>query len=283
MYNERCEKMIKKPDLSVYVESVDYIKSKIETIPEIAIILGSGLGGIAESLDDPVIMPYNSIPNFPNITILYHKGDLICGKLKNKNVLVMNGRFHYYEGYEMWEIAYPIAVIKLLGIKKLIITNASGGIGENIRIGDLVCIKDHIKLAPDSPERGSNISILGERFFDMQSVYDSQMRTLAHKKARELDIELKDGIYAYMSGPQYETPAEINMLRILGATTVGMSTVPEVIEAAHCKIPVLCISCVTNMAAGITGASISEREVLDTGKIISKKLILLLQSLIEIL
>lgn len=283
MYNERCEKMIKKPDLSVYVESVDYIKSKIETIPEIAIILGSGLGGIAESLDDPVIMPYNSIPNFPSITILYHKGDLICGKLKNKNVLVMNGRFHYYEGYEMWEIAYPIAVIKLLGIKKLIITNASGGIGENIRIGDLVCIKDHIKLAPDSPERGSNISILGERFFDMQSVYDSQMRTLAHKKARELDIELKDGIYAYMSGPQYETPAEINMLRILGATTVGMSTVPEVIEAAHCKIPVLCISCVTNMAAGITGASISEREVFDTGKIISKKLILLLQSLIEIL
>ncbi len=275
--------MIKKPDLSVYVESVDYIKSKIETIPEIAIILGSGLGGIAESLDDPVIMPYNSIPNFPSITILYHKGDLICGKLKNKNVLVMNGRFHYYEGYEMWEIAYPIAVIKLLGIKKLIITNASGGIGENIRIGDLVCIKDHIKLAPDSPERGSNISILGERFFDMQSVYDSQMRTLAHKKARELDIELKDGIYAYMSGPQYETPAEINMLRILGATTVGMSTVPEVIEAAHCKIPVLCISCVTNMAAGITGASISEREVFDTGKIISKKLILLLQSLIEIL
>ncbi|MDD4773968.1 MAG: purine-nucleoside phosphorylase, partial [Eubacteriales bacterium] len=173
-----------------------------------------------------------------------------------------------------------IGVFKLLGVRKLIITNAAGGISEKYRLGDIVSVRDHIKLTSESPCRGANILDFGERFFDMQRVYDMGLNMLAQRKARELGIELKEGIYGYMSGPQYETPAEINMLRTMGATLVGMSTVPEVIQAAQCRIPVLCLSCVTNMAAGITGTAITEKEVLDTGKAISQKFKTLLSSII---
>jgi purine-nucleoside phosphorylase len=233
--------------------------------------LGSGLGSFAESISDKILIPYSEIPNFPRTTVSYQKGELICGNVGGHRVLAMNGRFHYYEGYEMWETAYPVGVFKLLGVRKLIITNAAGGISDRYRLGDLVGVRDHIKLSPDSSCRGANISEFGDRFFDMQRVYDQSLFMLAQRKARELEIELKEGIYGYMAGPQFETPAEINMLRILGATLVGMSTVAEVIFAAQCRIPVLCISCVTNMAAGITGTSITEKEVLDTGKVVAQK------------
>lgn len=273
--------MEKKADLSAYIESANYIKNAVGSVPDLALILGSGLGGFADTLENKIVLPYSDIPNFPVSTVSYQKGELICGTHNGKRLLVMNGRFHYYEGYEMWQTAYPIGVFKLLGVKKLIITNAAGGISDKYRLGDLVSVRDHIKLAPDSPCRGENIPAFGERFFDMQRVYDKNFHSLAVKKAAELNIELKEGVYGYMTGPQYETPAEISMLRTLGATLVGMSTVAEVIMAAQCRIPVLCISCVSNMAAGITGAAITSKEVLDTGKLISSKFTSLVSSVIS--
>ncbi len=261
---------------SAYCESAEYIKCKIKETPDVAIILGSGLGGYADHLENTVVIPYKDIPNFPVSTVSYQKGELVYGIINGKKVLAMNGRFHYYEGYEMWEAAYPIGVFKVLGIKNLIITNAAGGISTEYTPGDLVCINDHIKFSPDSPARGANIPQFGERFFDMQSVYSKALAKIAKEKADELSISLKNGVYGYMTGPQYETPSEIKMLAAVGATAVGMSTVPEVIMAAQCKIPVLCISCITNMAAGITGAIIDENEVVETGMRISdnfKKLI----------
>jgi len=256
-----------------YRESADYIKGIIREKPDIAIILGSGLGSFCELLSDTVAVHYSEIPNFPVSTVSYQKGELVFGKLYDsdggfKKVLCMNGRFHYYEGWEMWQTAYPIGVFKLLGIEKMIITNAAGGIGftdgRRMAPGDLVLISDTIKLAPDSPLRGANIAEFGQRFFDMQSVLDKELRALAHNCAKDLGFSLDEGVYAYMAGPQYETPAEIRMLKLLGANLVGMSTVPEIIFAAQLGIKVLGISCVTNMAAGITGAALTEEEVCDT-------------------
>ena len=251
-----------------YLESAEYIKSKINAEPDVAIILGSGLGSFAEQFDNPVIIPYNEIPNFPVSTVSYHKGEFVYGEIGGKKVLAMNGRFHFYEGYEMWQTAYPIGVFKILNVKKLIITNAAGGISEDYRPGDFVCVRDHIKLVPDSPMRGKHIPEFGgQRFFDMQHVYDKEMIALAHR----IDPDLKDGVYAYMAGPQFETPAEIRMLKIMGATLVGMSTIAEVIAAANYGLPVLCISCVSNMAAGITGAVLTHEEVVETGLLIAEK------------
>ena len=263
--------MIEKAEYRHYEESADYIRSKINGQPDIAIILGSGLGSFADEIVDKIIIPYKEIPNFPVSTVSFHKGEFVYGTLNGKNILCMNGRIHYYEGYEMWQTAYPIGVFKLLGIKKVIITNASGGISDEYNLGELVCVNDHIKMVPDSPLRGANIDKFGERFFDMQSVYNKDFIATAHKTADKLSIPLKDGVYGYMAGPQFETPAEIRMLRTLGATLVGMSTVAEIIMAAHCGLPVLCISCVSNMAAGITGAAITHEEVVETGKMIADK------------
>lgn len=273
-----------------YLESANFIKEKIKNTPDIALILGSGLGEFADRLSDSITIPYREIPHFPTSTVSYQKGVLVYGKLKyddgtEKSVLAMNGRFHYYEGWEMWQTAYPVGVFKLLGIDKLIITNAAGGIGYNddreIRPGDLVMVTDQIKLSPDSPMRGVNIPEFGERFFDMQSVFDKGLREIAKKNADELGFTLKEGVYAYMAGPQYETPAEIKALKIMGANLVGMSTVAEVIFAAQLGIKVLCISCVSNMAAGITGNPLTEKEVLDTAKEISEKFKNLLRGVIK--
>jgi purine-nucleoside phosphorylase len=206
-----------------------------------------------------------------------HKGELIFGGVADseneslKQVLVMNGRFHYYEGYEMEDTAYPVGVFYLLGIRNIIVTNATGGINLTFHPGDLVCVHDHIKLTAECPVRGPNISEFGARFFDMQSVYSKDFIEKAKLCAINLGFALKDGVYAYMSGPQYETPAEIRMLRTLGADLVGMSTVAEVIQAAQCGIKVLCISCVTNYAAGIKNEPLSHEEVVEAGEEISWK------------
>lgn len=272
----------KKADYSQYVESAEYIRKKLDgKIPEIAMILGSGLGEHADRIKDQIVIPYREIPNFPLSTVSYQKGELVCGYLGGKYVAAMNGRFHYYEGWEMWQTAYPVFVFKLLGIDKMIITNAAGGINESYTPGDLVRVKDHVKLSPDSPLRGMNIPEFGERFFDMQSVYDKGLAEIAHKSAEKYNISLSEGIYAYMSGPQYETPSEIKMLKLLGADLVGMSTVAEIIAAAQCKIKVLCISCVSNMAAGITGAAITEEEVLEAGRKIASSFASLITDIIE--
>ena len=264
-----------------YIESAEYIKKQIGCVPDTALILGSGLGDYAAELRNTVIIPYKDIPNFPVSTVVFHKGELVCGEIHGKNILVMNGRFHYYEGYEMRQTAYPIGVFKLLGIKKIIITNAAGGISENYEAGDLVCVHDHIKLVSESPVRGTNIPEFGERFFDMQSVYDKKFIEKAHIAAEKLGIVLKDGVYGYMAGPQFETPAEIKMLKIIGATLVGMSTVAEVIIAAQCGIPVLCISCVSNMAAGIADEILTHEKVVETGNMIKNKFLKLLNEIIK--
>lgn len=270
---------------SDYRESADYILSRIGETPDTAIILGSGLGDLAEKLEDRVVIPYREIPHFPVSTVSYQKGELVFGRLRGKKLLAMNGRFHYYEGWEMWQTAYPVGVFKLLGVSKMIITNAAGGIGYNdgrsLRPGDLVCVNDQIKLAPMSPLRGANIEEFGARFFDMQSVFDKNLIKLAHDVAREQGFELGDGVYAYMSGPQYETPAEIRALKLLGANLVGMSTVAENIFAAQLGIKVLCISCVTNMAAGITGAAITEDEVVEVAASIASKFERLISGVVE--
>jgi purine-nucleoside phosphorylase len=279
------ENKMSKAVFNDYKESADYISARISGKPDIAVILGSGLGEFAEKLKDRTVIPYGTIPHFPTSTVSYQKGELVYGMLGDKKILAMNGRFHYYEGWEMWQTAYPVGVFKLLGIDKMIITNAAGGIGYNdnrtMRPGDLVVVTDQIKLAPMSPVRGANIEEFGARFFDMQSVFDKELRDIAHKVASENGFELKEGVYAYMSGPQYETPAEIKALKLLGANLVGMSTVAEIIFAAQLGIKVLCISCVSNMAAGITGAAITEQEVLDTAAEISAKFKTLLSGVIE--
>ena len=263
--------MLTTPNMQMYQASADAISAAIREAgldqPALAVILGSGLGAYAASdcVTDRIVLPYREIPHFPTSTVSYQKGELVIGRVGEKTVLFFNGRFHYYEGWEMWQTAYPVNVCHLLGIAKMIITNAAGGINtDTLEPGDLVLLTDHIKLCADSPVRGRNESAFGERFFDMQAVYDDGVRALAHSCAADLGMTLKEGVYAYMAGPQFETPAEIRMLRLIGADVVGMSTVPEIIAAAHCGMKVLGISCVTNFAAGVTGAPMTEEEVLDT-------------------
>ena len=277
---------MQKAVFSDYRESADFISERIGgEKPDAALILGSGLGDFADRLEGQIVIPYREIPHFPISTVSYQKGELVFGRLNGKKILAMNGRFHYYEGWEMWQTAYPVGVFKLLGIDTMIVTNAAGGIGysdgRSMRPGDLVCVTDQIKLAPMSPLRGANIEEFGPRFFDMQSVFDKKLIALAHEVAAAQGFELLDGVYAYMSGPQYETPAEIRALGILGANLVGMSTVAENIFAAQLGIRVLCVSCVTNMAAGITGAAITEDEVVEVASSISSKFEALIGGVIE--
>ena len=277
---------MQKAVFSDYRESADFISERIGgEKPDAALILGSGLGDFADRLEGQIVIPYREIPHFPISTVSYQKGELVFGRLNGKKILAMNGRFHYYEGWEMWQTAYPVGVFKLLGIDTMIVTNAAGGIGysdgRSMRPGDLVCVTDQIKLAPMSPLRGANIEEFGPRFFDMQSVFDKNLVALAHEVAAAQGFELLDGVYAYMSGPQYETPAEIRALGILGANLVGMSTVAENIFAAQLGIRVLCVSCVTNMAAGITGAAITEDEVVEVASSISSKFEALIGGVIE--
>lgn len=279
------------PNKKMFLESAAYLKKEFAKVglpemPELAAILGSGLGAFADSdaVQNKVVVPYGDIPHFPTSTVDYQKGCLVAGMVDGHFVLLFNGRFHYYEGWEMWQAAYPVNVCRMLGVKTMVITNAAGGINTEVLCeGDLVAINDHIKLAPDSPVRGKNDDELGERFFDMQSVYDKAYLKAAHEIAKALGFVLKEGVYAYMTGPQYETPAEIRALRLLGADVVGMSTVPEVIAAAHVGIRVLCLSCVSNMAAGVTGKALGTDEVLETTAKTKDRFISLLQRLISVL
>ena len=249
--------------LQTIQQSVEFIKSKINYIPEIAVILGSGLGDFSKIIENPVIIPYSDIPNFPVSTVVTHAGKLYIGQVCGKNILLMSGRFHHYEGYSFEETAYPIRVMKQLGIKKLIVTNAAGGINQDYKPGDLMLIKDHIKFAIDSPCRGENIPALGSRFFDMSNAYSPVLRNIALQLAKDLKLDLKEGVYAFMAGPQFETPAEIRALRCLGADAVGMSTVAEVIEAVHSSIEVLGISCISNYAAGLSKNPVTDEDVIE--------------------
>ena len=259
------------------LQSTKYVKSKINTVPEIGIILGSGLGGLAKCIENSICIPYADIPNFVTSTAPGHVGQFIVGNLGNKNVICMQGRLHYYEGHNLQDIVLPIRVMKLLGVKTLIVTNASGGINTLFNVGDLMLIDDHINLMGINPLIGANIPQLGTRFFDMTFAYTPKLKEIAINSAQKLNIKLNRGVYLATSGPSYETPAEIKMFRTLGADAVGMSTVPEVLTASHCKMNVLAISLITNMAAGIIEKELSEDEVIEIGN----KCSTLLQNLIE--
>ncbi len=233
----------------MYREAAAYIFNQTGIRPQVGMILGTGLNALADAIEDAVVIPYGEIPRFPVSTV--HEGNLVLGSLSGTPVVCMQGRVHFYEGYSMQQLAFPVQVMHALGVKTLLITNASGGICPEYTPGQVVAIADHIKLDLDSPLRGKNPDDLGGRFFDMTQAYTPELLTLAQKAAEEIGYPLSEGVYAYMGGPQFETPAEIRMLRLLGADLVGMSTVPEVIAAAHCGIRVLALSCVTNMAAGM--------------------------------
>lgn len=244
-------------------ESIAYIKEKTELVPEIGLILGSGLGGMADKIENPCFIDYSEIPHFKSSTAPGHKGRFVIGMLCGKAVICMQGRLHFYEGYPMWNVTYPVRCMKLLGAEKLILTNACGSLNENISVGDFVMIKDHINYLGTNPLIGENEKEFGPRFFDMGNAYDKELRELAVQCAKKAQIDLKEGIFLAYSGPSYETPAEIRMFHSWGADTVGMSVVPESIVAAHCSMKVLAISCITNMAAGITDQKLSEDEVIE--------------------
>ncbi|MGM0410393.1 MAG: purine-nucleoside phosphorylase [Bacillota bacterium] len=243
--------------------AANYIEEKINLELEVGLILGSGLGILAEDIEDKVEIEYEEIPNFPVSTVEGHAGQLVIGKLEGKNVVAMQGRFHYYEGYTMQEITIPVRVMNLLGIEKMIVTNAAGGINRNFNPGDFMIITDHINLMGDNPLIGENYNEFGPRFPDMSEAYNKKLRDIAEKTAREEGLTIRNGVYAGMSGPSFETPTEIRKLRKDGADAVGMSTVPEVIVANHMDIDVLGISCITNMAAGILPQPLTHKEVIE--------------------
>jgi len=245
-------------------EAVAYIRSKSSLQPEVGVILGSGLGNVVDAVDIEATIPYGEIPGARASTVLGHQGRLVLGHAKGTPVAMMQGRVHFYEGYEMQEVMFLSRVLGRLGIKKLIVTNAAGGVNTSYTPGDLMIISDHIDLMGVNPLRGPNIDDLGVRFPDMSDAYSEELRAIAHEVAGQIGLEVKEGVYLALSGPTYETPAEIRAFRILGADAVGMSTAPEVIAMAQMQIPVLGISCITNMAAGVIKQKLMHQEVMDT-------------------
>jgi purine-nucleoside phosphorylase len=241
------------------------IRARINVEPRIAIVLGSGLGGFADDFDDAVGIPYEDITGFVRSTAQGHAGRLVVGKVDGVPLLAMQGRVHYYEGYSLEEVTFPIRTFKLLGIKTLVLTNAAGGINVQLTQGALMVISDHVNLMGNNPLRGPNDERFGPRFPDMSAVYAPELQELVVEEAKAIGVEVRRGIYGALSGPSYETPAEIHLLRNLGADAVGMSTVPEAIVARHMGLEVLGISCITNMAAGISDEPINHEEVMATG------------------
>lgn len=247
-----------------YQESAQFLKSRLgEFQPRVAMVLGSGLGYLGDLVEHAIVVPYGEIPHFKHSTAPGHKGQLVFGTLAGQPVAVMQGRMHHYEGYSYEEVAYAVRVLRLLGCETLFVTNAAGGVNYSFHAGDLMLITDQIKIFLESPLRGENLPEFGPRFPDSSYLYTPKLQELAKQQARALDIDLKTGVYMYFPGPQYETPAEIRMARILGADAVGMSTAPEVITAGHCGMDVLGITLVSNMAAGVLPQKLTEQEVLD--------------------
>ena len=248
---------------------------------DIGVILGSGLGDYAEALEDAVKLPYSEIPGFPRSTVAGHAGMWCCGTLYGKRVVMMQGRFHYYEGYGMKDVTLQVRVMQKIGVKTLIVTNAAGGVNLGYHPGELMVIGDMFSMTAQNPLIGPNLDAFGPRFPDMSCAFDKELRALAHECANEQGFALREGVYAQMTGPTYETPAEIRMLRTLGADAVGMSTVPEVIVARHGGMRVLGISCITNMAAGILDQPLNHAEVTETANRVKGQFRNLLDRIIE--
>lgn len=264
-------------------EAAAYIRKEIGFDPQIGLILGSGLGVLADLIEKPIVLDYAHIPHFPVSTVEGHAGELVVGSIQGKNVLIMKGRFHAYEGYDVSTVSFPVRVMKQLGIETLIVTNAAGGINTSYQVGDLMVISDHLNLTGRNPLIGPNDSALGVRFPDMSEAYSRRLRQLAHEVAAKQDFKLQEGVYVGLLGPNYETPAEIRMIRTLGGDAVGMSTVPEVIVARHAGIEVLGFSCISNMAAGILDQPLSHAEVMETTEKVKPKFLKLVLGIIEAL
>lgn len=252
-------------------QTVTYIKSKVTIEPEVGIILGTGLGGLVREIENQQALEYKDIPNFPVSTVEGHSGRLIFGTLGGKRVVAMQGRFHYYEGYDMKQVTFPVRVMKFLGIKYLFVSNASGGVNPDFEIGDLMIINDHINLMPN-PLIGPNINELGPRFPDMHKPYDHDLIALAQKIGAELGFKLQQGCYVGTTGPTFETPKEYQYFRIIGGDTVGMSTVPEVIVARHMNLPVFAISIITDLGVPGKIVEVSHEEVQKVGAMAEQKM-----------
>ena len=268
-------------------EAAQYVRGRLEPLrPTVAAVLGSGLGAAANGVTEAIVIPYREIPHFPQSTVVGHSGRLIAGRLGGSPVLVMQGRVHYYEGYSPQQVTFPMRVLGLLGIRAVILTNAAGGIDERYELGQLVLMTDHINMMGWNPLVGPNESRFAtrqgtaQRFFDMSEAYSKRLRGLAHQAAGDTGTTLEEGIYVAVSGPCFETPAEIHAYRALGATLVGMSTVPETIVARHMGLEVLGISCVTNKAAGLSARPLSHEEVFETGRLVERRLSGILEKLV---
>lgn len=247
---------------SQYQESAQYITSRLNGfVPDIAMVLGSGLGFLGDLVENPIVIPYGDIPHFKVSTAPGHAGRLVCGLLAGKKVAVMQGRMHHYEGYSFEEVSYAVRVLKLSGCSTLLVTNAAGCVNRDWEAGDIMLITDHIKFFLESPLRGENLPQFGTRFPDMSHVYTPALQAVARESAGELGLTLREGVYCYFPGPQFETPAEVRAARVLGADAVGMSTVPEAIVAAHAGMEVLGFTLLSNMAAGILDKTLSGEEV----------------------
>jgi len=249
-------------------QAADYILEHVSLRPQVGLILGSGLGDFADTLEDAVRVSYSDIPHFPVPTVAGHSGALVFGKKQGKTVVALQGRIHFYEGRSMAELTLPVRVLSAIGVKTLILTNACGGVNLSFKPGDLMLISDHINFSGANPLVGPNLEEFGPRFPDVSDLYAASIRAAVKEKAAEAGIHLQEGVYLMYSGPNYETPAEIRAFRVLGADTVGMSTVPEALVAGHCGMQVLGISCVTNMAAGVLPQKLSHAEVIETAALV---------------
>lgn len=264
----------------MYLEIINFLKSKGVNQPEIGLVLGSGLGELANEIQNPIEIPYEDIPNFPVSTVEGHEGKMVYGELSGKRVVALKGRFHYYEGYDLADVTYPIRVFHELGVKTLILTNAAGGVNESFKPGDLMIINDHINLTGNNPLIGINIEDHGPRFVDLCETYSRSGRQLIKEISDDLAYDIKEGVYTWFTGPSYETPAEIRMVRTIGGDAVGMSTVPEAIVAKHCNMEVIGISCITNLAAGMQ-ANLNHQEVVEVSNIAKPKFKQLIKVLLE--
>ena len=262
-------------------EAADAIRARLPELPSIGIVLGSGLGDFANTLGDPVVMPYDQLPHWPAPRVIGHEGKLVVGAVKGKRIAALAGRSHLYEGHDLRTVTFAIRALGLLGVKTLLLTNAAGGVNTGFLRGALMVIDDHINLMGQNPLVGANDERFGARFPDMTEVYSSRLRRMADQAGRAMDLQLPHGVYAAVLGPSYETPAEIRYLRTIGADAVGMSTVPEAIVARHMGMDVLGISCITNMAAGVLPQPLDHAEVMETARRIRGQFIALLEGIIE--
>lgn len=260
--------------------AVAYIQTKVVTTPTIGLVLGSGLGSLAEQIENKLVLPYETIPYFPQSSVVGHAGNLVIGQLEGKTVIALQGRVHFYEGISMQTVTFSIRVMQLLGVQQLIVTNAAGGINTTFEPGTLMIIDDHINLMGTSPLIGENISEFGTRFPDMTYAYTPRLRELAQTVAQGLEIPVRTGVYVGFTGPAYETPAEVRYARIIGGDAAGMSTVPEVIVASHAEMEVVGISCITNMAAGVMNQPLDHSEVMDVANRVHNQFVQLVKGII---